>query len=148
MATKEATISRVFDAPREQVWNALVDPRRLVEWFGHDGITTTAEIDARPGGEFRAAMVNDADGSEVASFLGRYEEVDEPSRLVQLFLNPADPDDPNTETLTYTLDEVNGGTELTYHQVGHLPDEQYPMIVQGVNGFYDRLEQHLAGVDG
>ena len=148
MATKEATISRVFDAPREQVWNALVDPRQLVEWFGHDGITTTAEIDARPGGEFRAAMVNDADGSEVASFLGRYEEVDEPSRLVQLFLNPADPDDPNTETLTYTLDEVNGGTELTYHQVGHLPDEQYPMIVQGVNGFYDRLEQHLAGVDG
>jgi len=148
MAAKEATITRVFDAPRERVWDAIVDPDQLVKWFGHDGITTTAEIDARPGGEFRAAMVNDADGSEVASFAGRYRDIDEPSRLVQVFENPEDPSDPNTEILTYTLRDLDGGTELTYHQVGHLPDEQYPLIVQGVNGFYDRLEKHLAGVDG
>ena len=137
---KEATITREFAAPRERVWQAIVDPALLVRWFGHDGITTTAEIDARPGGEFKARMVNDADGSTVADFLGRYDEVDEPGRLVQQFLNPENPDDPNTEVLTYTLRETDGGTELTYHQTGHLPDEQYPLIVQGVNGFYDRLE--------
>ncbi len=58
--------------------------------------------------------------------------------------NPADPDDPATETLTYTLvDLEDGRTEATYHQVGHLPDEQYPLIVQGVNGFWDQLEAHL-----
>jgi uncharacterized protein YndB with AHSA1/START domain len=148
MAAKEATIVRTFDAPTELVWHAIVDPEQLAKWFGHDGITTTAEIDARPGGTFAATMVNDADGSEVASFFGHYREVEEPSRIVHTLENAERPDDPDIEILTYTLRETGGGTELTYHQVGHLPDEQYALIVQGVNGFYDRLALLLAEADG
>ena len=55
----------------------------------------------------------------------------------------ADPANPNVELLTYTLTEVDGGTELVYHQTGRLPAEQYPLIEQGVAGFYERLAQHL-----
>jgi uncharacterized protein YndB with AHSA1/START domain len=137
--TKEATITRVFDAPRERVWRAIVEPAELAAWFGHDPYTTHAEIDARPGGEFRAKMVSDEDGSEIP-FFGHYREVEEPSRIVQTLEQPGEQD----EVLTYTLREVDGGTELTYHQVGHMPDEQYPQVEQGVAGFFDRLAAHLA----
>jgi uncharacterized protein YndB with AHSA1/START domain len=30
---------RVFDAPREAVWNSFEDPARLARWFGPNGFT-------------------------------------------------------------------------------------------------------------
>jgi uncharacterized protein YndB with AHSA1/START domain len=88
-------------------------------------------------------MVHSGDGSELP-FSGRYVEVDEPARIVQTLDNPADPEDPAGETLTYALVDLGDGrTEATYHQVGHLPEEQYPLIEEGVNGFWNQLEAHL-----
>jgi uncharacterized protein YndB with AHSA1/START domain len=141
---KEATITRVFDAPREQVWSAITEPERFAAWFGHDPLVTHAAMDVRPGGEFRATMVDEAQGTELP-FRGHYREVVQNERLVHTLENVERSDDPNVELLTYTLRDVGDGqTELTYHQVGHLPDEQYPLIEQGVSGFYDRLAEHLA----
>jgi uncharacterized protein YndB with AHSA1/START domain len=141
---KEATITRTFEAPRERVWEALTTPEGLAAWFFTAPYTLPAErvtIELRPGGAFEATMVHSGDGSELP-FSGRYEEVEEPVRIVQALHNPADP---AVETLTYTLVDLGDGrTETTYHQVGHLPDEQYPLIEQGVNGFWDQLEAHLA----
>ena len=143
---KEATITRTFNAPRERVWEAITTPEGLAAWFFSPPYTMPAErvtIELRPGGTFNATMVHSGDGSELP-FTGRYQEIEEPSRIVQTLENPADPADPATETLTYTLVDLGDGrTEATYHQVGHLPDEQYPLIVQGVNGFWNQLEAHL-----
>ena len=148
---KEATITRVFDAPRERVWQCLTEPEDFAAWFGTPPFTTppsTVTIDARPGGEFRATMVNEADGSELP-FVGRYLEVDEPELMVMTLENVGRPGDPSVEILTYTLEEVGTGkTELTYHQVGHLPDDQYEQVEEGVAGFYGRLADHLAEVGG
>ena len=140
----EAIITRTFDASREEVWRALTVPERLAQWFNTPPFTTQdVSIDARPGGEFRARMVH-PDGAE-HRFFGHYREVEEPERLVQTLEDPDDPSNQNVETLAYTVrDAGEGKTELTYHQVGHLPEEQYPLIEQGVNGFYDRLAEHLA----
>lgn len=144
---KEATITRTFEAPRERVWEALTTPDGLAAWFFTAPYTLPAArvtIELRPGGAFEATMVHSGDGSELP-FSGRYEEVEEPARIVQALHNPADPADPAVETLTYTLVDLGDGrTKTTYHQVGHLPDEQYPLIEQGVNGFWDQLEAHLA----
>ena len=140
---KEATITRTFDAPRERVWEALTTPEGLAAWFHTAPYTLPAErvtIELRPGGAFSATMVHSGDESELP-FHGHYREIEEPARIVQTLENP---DDPATETLTYTLVDLGDGrTETTYHQVGHLPDEQYPLIEQGVNGFWDQLEAHL-----
>lgn len=140
-----ATIRRVFAAPRERVWQAITEPEHFAAWFGTPPFTTpvsTVTMDVRPGGAFRATMVHETDGTELP-FAGTYREVVEPERLVQTLDDPADPDNPDVELLTYTLAEVDGGTELVYHQTGHLPAEQYPLIEQGVAGFYDRLAEHL-----
>jgi len=36
--------------------------------------------------------------------------------------------------------------KMFYHQAGRLPAEQYPLIEQGVSGFYDRLAAYLTSV--
>jgi uncharacterized protein YndB with AHSA1/START domain len=62
----EITISRVFDAPPELVYQAFVDPDQVSQWFGPVGFSVprdTVEIDARPGGVQRLIMVSDADPS-------------------------------------------------------------------------------------
>ena len=57
----EIIISRTFDAPRELVYRAFVDPDQLCEWYGPTGFYVpceTVQIDARPGGFQRFVMVN------------------------------------------------------------------------------------------
>jgi len=54
---KEMIITRVVDAPRELVWNAWVDPRQVVKWWGPKGFSTTIhEMDVRKGGVWRHTM--------------------------------------------------------------------------------------------
>ena len=51
-ADREIVISRIFDAPREVVWNAWTDPKQVVNWWGPQGFTTTIHtMDLRPGGD-------------------------------------------------------------------------------------------------
>lgn len=53
----EIVVMRVFDAPREMVFDAWADPKQLVKWFGPDGFTTTVEtFDLREGGTWVQVM--------------------------------------------------------------------------------------------
>jgi uncharacterized protein YndB with AHSA1/START domain len=40
---REIVVMRVFDAPREMVFDAWADPKQLVQWFGPEGFRTTIE---------------------------------------------------------------------------------------------------------
>jgi uncharacterized protein YndB with AHSA1/START domain len=63
----EITVSRVFDAPRELVYQAFVDPDQFCQWFGPAGFSVpyeTVQSDARPGGFQRFALASDADPSQ------------------------------------------------------------------------------------
>src|ERR1700730_2276810 len=60
----EISVSRVFDAPRELVYRAFVDPDQLCQWFGPTGFSVPCESvqsDARTGGFQRFMLVSDAD---------------------------------------------------------------------------------------
>ena len=47
----ELVWERTFDAPREVVWQAFMDPERIPQWWGPHGSTATVvEMDVRPGG--------------------------------------------------------------------------------------------------
>ena len=112
-ADREFTITRVFDAPRELVWQAWTDPEHVARWFGPRGITTprsTITMDVRPGGTFELTMVSDDDGTEYPSG-GTFLEVVEPERLVW-----RDRDIDMTVTITFT--DLGGCTEMTCHVVG------------------------------
>src|SRR5215475_10499019 len=57
--TEMISITRIFDAPRELVYQAFIDPDQLAQWFGPVGAFVprdTVEIDARVGGHLRFVM--------------------------------------------------------------------------------------------
>jgi uncharacterized protein YndB with AHSA1/START domain len=60
----EISVSRTFDAPRELVYRAFVDPDQLCQWFGPAGFSVpyeTVQSDARTGGFQRFVLVSDTD---------------------------------------------------------------------------------------
>jgi uncharacterized protein YndB with AHSA1/START domain len=62
--THEIAISRIFNAPRELVYRAFVDPDQLARWFGPVGASVprdSIEIEARVGGHMRFLMTMDDD---------------------------------------------------------------------------------------
>jgi len=110
---REFTITRVYDAPRELVWKAWTDPEHVSRWFGPRGFTTprsTVTMDVRPGGTFEFTMVSDDDSTGIPSG-GTFLEVEEPARLVW---RDRDVD----LTVTVTLVDLDGRTEMTCHVVG------------------------------
>lgn len=55
--TNSFTISRVFEAPIDKVWNAWTNEINLKTWFGPKGCPIkTARLDFRVGGEFLYCM--------------------------------------------------------------------------------------------
>lgn len=56
-AEREVVITRVFDAPRELVWDAWTKAEQIVKWWGPRGFTLTIdEMDVRPGGVWKSTM--------------------------------------------------------------------------------------------
>jgi uncharacterized protein YndB with AHSA1/START domain len=82
--TKELVIERVFDAPRERVFEMFTKPEHLQKWWGPKKVgIAVAEIDARPGGELFIAE-RWPDGAMTYEF-GVVREIIAPSRVVFAF---------------------------------------------------------------
>ena len=79
---REIAFSRVFDAPRQLVWKAMVTPELLKKWLGvHNNWTlAVCEIDLRVGGAYR--YVWRGPNRAEMGMGGVYREVTPPSRLV------------------------------------------------------------------
>jgi uncharacterized protein YndB with AHSA1/START domain len=142
---REIIISRIFDAPRELVWEAFTDPVQIVQWWGPDGFTNTLhEMDVRPGGIWRHTM-HGPDGVDYPN-LARYIEVVRPARLVYELREDV-PGAQEHFTATVTLEERDGGTEVTLHML--FPDaasraKVVGYAVEGGKQTLGRLAEHLA----
>ena len=56
-AERELVITRLFEAPRELVFEAFTKPERLVKWWGPNGCTVVScEADPRAGGTWSICM--------------------------------------------------------------------------------------------
>ncbi len=78
----EVRVTRVFDAPRRLVFEALTTPAILKRWMhGPNGWTlAVCDVDLRVGGSFRYVW-RKANGREMGAG-GIFREVDPPARLV------------------------------------------------------------------
>lgn len=55
--SKDFVISRVFDAPRQLVWDCFTKPERMKEWWGPKGVKVVkSEMDLRVGGKYHYGM--------------------------------------------------------------------------------------------
>jgi len=75
------TVSRIFSAPIENVFEAWTKPEVLASWFGSAGfIATTANIDLRVGGKY-LLVLQPPEGESIKHF-GEYLEITPPQKLV------------------------------------------------------------------
>ncbi|MDB5587398.1 MAG: putative glutathione S-transferase-related transrane protein [Devosia sp.] len=79
--SRELSLTRLIDAPREKVYRAWTQPDLLVQWFTPKPWTTLrADMDVRPGGASMVVMA-DPDGNEYPN-PGQYLEVVPNEKLV------------------------------------------------------------------
>jgi uncharacterized protein YndB with AHSA1/START domain len=143
-------IVREFDAPRELVYRAHVDPELVRQWLGPRSIDMEIERwDARTGGEYRYSARRD--GEDVAHFYGSFHRVDEGRRIVQTFGFEEMPEAVSLETLELH-DLGDGRTRLEITSVVESMAAQAGMMASGmevgVTEGYEVLDQLLAELGG
>jgi uncharacterized protein YndB with AHSA1/START domain len=143
---QEITVRRVYDAPRQLVWDAWTDPAQLAQWWGKRGWNTPVSsitLDVRPGGVLRLTSISEEDGSQMP-MEGIFREVVEPERLV--FEEPAEEAWHGGAVSTVTLTDLGDGrTELVLHATVRTSDEMRRTAEGGMNSALDRLAELLEG---
>ena len=140
---REIKMTRLFNAPRHLVWEAMSKPEHIKRWWGCLGTgysVPVCEVDLRPGGKWR--FVNRHPKGE-AEFYGEYREIVPPERVVFTEIFAPFPD--AGSLVTAVLTEENDKTRLTV-------TAQYPSLevrdmvigtgmAKGAAASYDRLEE-------
>ncbi len=144
---REIVMTRVFDAPRQLVFDAMTKPDLVKRWYGPTGWDmVVCEIDLRVGGAWRFVS-RQPNGKEIGQH-GVYREVKAPERLV----NTESWEDWNPGELLVTgvLDEEDGKTTFTSTLL--FPSQEVrDMLMQagmmsGAAEAYDKLDQLLLTV--
>jgi uncharacterized protein YndB with AHSA1/START domain len=140
---REIVISRVFDAPRDLVFEAMTSPEHLPHWYGPRGWSLPlCEIDLRPGGSWHYVM-RGPDGSEMG-LRGVYREILPPERLVT---TESFDDYPGESVNTLVLSEENGKTTVTATVRYESKEIRDAVRESGMEGgaaeTYDRLGEYL-----
>jgi len=135
---REIVNVRVFNEPREVLFNAWADPAQLAQWWGPKGFTNTFhEFDFKPGGTWKFTM-HSPDGQD---FLNTcvFEKIEKPDRLVIQHLLPM-----HKFQLTATFENMGTKTKLTFHQLFETVEECERIkkyVIEANEQNLDRLEK-------
>jgi uncharacterized protein YndB with AHSA1/START domain len=140
----EIHMTRLFDAPRELVFEAHSSCEHMSNWWGPRKYEfASCEIDFRPGGTWR--VVHRAEGEEDQGFYGEYREIVPPEKIVWTFEWEGLPGHVSVETLT--LEEQDGKTLATAVSVFDNVEDRDGMLQSGMESgaaeSYDRLDQYI-----
>jgi uncharacterized protein YndB with AHSA1/START domain len=115
-ADREIVITRIFDAPRELVWEAWTNPKHVVNWWGPNGFTTTIEkMDVRVGGVWKHVM-HGPDGTDYPN-KSVFTEIVKPERI-KYSHGGGTKGKPGVQfDATWTFEAVGKQTRLTIHQI-------------------------------
>src|SRR5579884_53605 len=104
----EIVLTRIFDAPRQMVYDAFSRPELLKRWFGpHGWSLAVCEVDHRVGGGFR--FVLEGPGGQRMGMRGVYRELEPPNRSVHV---ESCDEYPGESIVTSVLSEKGGKTTL------------------------------------
>jgi uncharacterized protein YndB with AHSA1/START domain len=144
-ADREIVTPRVFDAPRALVFEAWINPKHVVHWWGPNGFKTTMQqMDVKPGGRWSFVM-HGPDGTDYRNesiFL----EVEKPARLV--YEHKTGP----LFRATVDFEEQGNKTKLTMRMVFATKAERDTTAekfgaVEGQKQTIERLANYLPSMD-
>jgi len=152
ISDREIIISRVFDAPRELVWEAMTDPKHVVNWWGPRGFTTTTEVmDFRPGGTWKHIM-RGPDGTEYPN-KSVFVEIVKHERIVYTHAG-GKKDAPGAHfEATWTFEALGPNkTRLTLRQLHPSAQARDTVVkvygaIEGGRQTLERLSEHLAKME-
>jgi uncharacterized protein YndB with AHSA1/START domain len=164
MQGEEFIISRVFDAPRELVFDAWTQEKHLKEWFGPEGCAIVdVKLDFRPGGFFHYGMAFMNGQTMYGKWI--FKEILRPEKLLlisqfsdakgALTRHPGNKDWPR-KTLSTTAFEAQGDKTLltlrwTPYQASDVERKTFlaaaGSMEQGWTGTFRQLDAYLAKTD-
>jgi uncharacterized protein YndB with AHSA1/START domain len=113
-------VVRHVNAPRADVYRAILDPHAVATWMVPDGMTSQVhEFDARVNGSFRISLTYDnptrtgKTTPHTDTYHGRFIKLIPNEQIVQVI--EFETDDPSMQgemTVTFTLTDANGSTDL------------------------------------
>jgi uncharacterized protein YndB with AHSA1/START domain len=117
------------NAPRAEVYRALLDPDAIAAWRVPDGMRSTVhEFDGREGGAFRVSLSYDAPGgagkssAHTDTYHGTFATVVPDEQIVEVLeFETANPELAGAMTMTTTLRDSGDGTEVVIQHDG-IPD--------------------------
>jgi uncharacterized protein YndB with AHSA1/START domain len=141
---REIRIERVFDAPRDRVWQAFTDPELVAQWWGRGNKLVVERLELERGGHWRF-VEHSPEG--VHGFEGRFREVTPPTRLVWTFEWDGMPGHVAVDTVMFE-DLGEGRTKVTNTSLFHTTEELEGMLSsgmeQGLAESYAALDRLLA----
>jgi uncharacterized protein YndB with AHSA1/START domain len=148
-AAQELVIEREFEAPRELVYRAFVDPDQLAAWFGPVGWSVprdSIDIDARAGGHQRLVMVSDANPADRSPVDATFTEVVEHELLAGEERVESMPGFPDGVVLRMRIefhDAGAGRTRVVVRQGPYAPDIAH-LAEAGWTSSFTKLDALLA----
>ncbi|HEX6263014.1 MAG TPA: SRPBCC family protein [Actinomycetota bacterium] len=141
---REIVMTRVFDAPRDLVFEAHTSCEHLRNWWGPRAMEISeCEVDFWEGGAWR--IVHRGPDGEEYGFSGEYREIVRPERITWTFEFDGAPGSVSVETLT--LEEHDGKTTVTATAVYDSKEARDAMIESGMETgaaeTYERLDEYL-----
>ncbi len=134
----EVVNTRIYDAPRELVFDCMTDPAHLTHFWGPVGVSTPIEnitVDLRVGGVFETVMVNDDNGEQYPSKVV-YTEISRPSVLAW--------EEPGGMVNRSTfIDLGDDRTEVRIHQTNVPAMFRTPEAQAGMASSLDRFADYL-----
>ncbi|MEA2765393.1 MAG: hypothetical protein QOK07_1797 [Gemmatimonadaceae bacterium] len=133
-------IERIFNAPRERVWQAMTDPKLVAQWWGRGNKLVIERMEVERGGHWRF-VEHTPHGTQ--GFEGRFSEVTPPERVVQTFEWDGMPGHVALETATLE-DLGDGRTRLVNTSLFMTAEDRDGMLQSGMEG---GLNESYAALD-
>jgi uncharacterized protein YndB with AHSA1/START domain len=143
----ELRVTHRFDAPREEVFDAWIDPDVLRRWWAADPSwdSPLAEVDAREGGRYRLSM-RDNQGGTTHTVVGEYKEIKRPERLAYTWEWEGGPEEMRGSEATHVVvefREAGGGTEVVLTHSGFANGAIRDEHTKGWNAVLTNLERQV-----
>jgi uncharacterized protein YndB with AHSA1/START domain len=139
-------ITREFDAPRDLVYRAYVEPELITQWLGPRKYEMRLQSwDVRDGGTWRYTH---SDGENTYGFHGVFHGDPSPDSITQTFEFDGWPGHVSLENVRF--EEKDGRTIVHNHSVYQSVEDRDGMVASGMesglNEGYDRLDEVLEGL--